>query len=94
MEVRAWPAQAHPEIMEYLASLSEEYDIEPPEGADSMAVGWKNRDFIREGEHTGEMWFLQNGVIYQLTLGAPDMAWLDIWMKGVLYEEGFKLPRL
>jgi len=64
-----------------LASLPDDYELEPPEGAESTAVGWIDTDTPVPGEHRSAYWFVAHDRIFEITMTSPDVQSLEAWMR-------------
>jgi hypothetical protein len=81
IRVSTRPFDPDGEVFASLASLPDDYEIEPPDGAQSTAVGWIDPDTPVPGEHRGTYWFVARGRMFEITMTAPDLAWLEAWMR-------------
>jgi hypothetical protein len=90
IRVSTRPFDPHGELFAALASLPDEYDMEAPEGADSTAVGWIDQDTPAPGEHRSAYWFVAHDRIFEITMTAPDLAWLETWMREFV-SDAFRL---
>jgi hypothetical protein len=77
----------HSELVSWLAAVSADYDLEPPEGADSTAVGWLNENHPYPGQHTMHVWFAYQDSLYEVLLMAPDPELLQWWRPQVVYTD-------
>jgi hypothetical protein len=64
-----------------LASLPDDYEREPPEGAGSTAVGRIDADVPVPGEHRSAYWFVAHDRIFEITITSPDVQSLEAWMR-------------
>jgi len=90
IRVSSRPFDPDGELFAALASLPDDSEREPPEGADSTAVGWIDADVPVPGEHRGAYWFVAHGRIVEITMTAPDLAWLETWMREFV-SDAFRL---
>jgi len=74
------------------ASLPDDYEVEPPEGAASTAVGWIDTDVPVPGEHRSAYWFVAHDRMFEITMTAPDLAWLDTWMREFVFDSFRLIP--
>jgi hypothetical protein len=86
IRVSTRPFDPHGELFAALASLPDEYDMEAPEGAQSTAAGWIDADMPVLGEHRSAYYFVAHDRIFEITMIAPDLAWLETWMREFVFD--------
>jgi hypothetical protein len=87
IRVRIQPVDPDGELAAWLTSLPEEYELEPPDGAQSGAVGWIDQDTPAPGEHRGVYWFRAHDQLVEIQLMAPDVEWLQSWMREFVHTD-------
>jgi hypothetical protein len=87
LEINVYPMPLHPELVSWLAALPADYDLEPPVGADSTAVGWLDENHPSPGQHTMHYWFAYQDALYEVLLMAPDPELLQWWRPQVVYTD-------
>jgi hypothetical protein len=92
MRVSVRPLDLDGELVASLTSLSDEYDMEAPEGAESNAVGWIEEDVPEPGMYRGVYWFAAHDHLFEIQMTAEDPAWLEAWMHA-LVQTDFTLTR-
>jgi hypothetical protein len=92
MRVSVHPFDPYGELVADLASIPEAYELEAPEGAQTWAVGWIDEDYNGTGQHRSVYWFRAHNRLFEIQLEAPDVAWLDHWMREAAYTD-FTLTR-
>jgi hypothetical protein len=92
IRVSIHPFDPNGELFADLAGIPEEYELEPPEGAQSWAVGWIDEDYNGTGQHRSVYWFQANDRLFEIQMDAPDIKWLDQWMREAAYTN-FTLTR-
>jgi hypothetical protein len=80
IRVSTRPFDPDAELFAQFASLPDEYDLEPPDGAHTNAVGWIDADVPVPGEHRGVYWFVAHDHLFEIPMIAPDLPWLQAWM--------------
>jgi hypothetical protein len=77
----------HGELVWDLAGIPEEYELEAPEGAQRWAVGWIDEDYNGTGQHRSVYWFRANDRLFEIQMEAPDVEWLQGWMRQVVHTD-------
>jgi hypothetical protein len=85
MRVSIHPFDPNSELVWNLAGIPEAYELEAPEGAQSWAVGWIDEDYNGTGQHRSVYWFRANDRLFEIQMEAPDVGWLDQWMREAAY---------
>jgi hypothetical protein len=87
LEINVYPMPLHPELVSRLAAVPADYDLEPPVGADSTAVGWLDENHPSPGQQTMHVWFAYQDSLYEVLLMAPDPELLQWWRPQVVYTD-------
>jgi hypothetical protein len=87
LEINVYPMPLHPELVSWLAAVPADYDLEPPVGADSTAVGWLDENHPSPGQHTMHYWFAHQDALYEVLLMAPDSETLQWWRPQVVHTD-------
>jgi hypothetical protein len=93
IRVSIHPFDPNGELVADLAAMPDEYELEPPEGAQSSAVGWIDQDVPAPGQHRSVSWFRAHNRLFAIQLMAPDPEWLQSWMPEFAHTN-FTLTRL
>jgi hypothetical protein len=84
LEITVYPMPRHPELVSWLGTLPADYDLEPPEGADSTAAGWLDENQLSPGQQTMHEWFAHQDSLYEVLLMAPNPKLLQWWRPQVV----------
>jgi hypothetical protein len=77
------------ETLQFLTSLSSDYELEPPAGAQSNAVGWIAPDEPSPGQYTSHFWFAYQGNLYEVLASGHDLdpETLDWWSRTFIHDD-------
>jgi hypothetical protein len=92
IRVSVHPLNLDGELVAYLTSLSDDYNREAPDGAQSNAVGSIEEDVPGPGMYRGVYWFAAHDYLFEIQMTAEDPAWLEAWMHA-LVQSDFTLTR-
>jgi hypothetical protein len=87
IRVSVHPFDPNGEVFADLAAIPEEYELEPPEGAQRWAVGWIDQDVPAPRQHRSVYWFRAHDRLFNIQLMAPDVEWLQLWMRQVAHTD-------